>query len=208
MTNGILSANAKTNFASGTHKGRSRRSTASIRGSVNLCAAVPFTTSHPMASSKTDSKSEPKTKKFGKGERTVPHSSQKAKKFYPAEDEAKPRKVSRFSDISRSHHCRDVEFINLLVVWSNPYLTYYHSGPQIHPPCSSAPVTPTGQHPHPPRWSLPRQARRSSQTPTSRRSPRHWSFLDQWRPIKAGQRQICHSNQGQGRLEGHRRQSR
>ncbi|KAL6718108.1 60S ribosomal protein L6 [Lecanora helva] len=38
---------------------------------------------------------EPRTKKFGKGERTIPHSSQKAKKFYPAEDESKPRKVRK-----------------------------------------------------------------------------------------------------------------
>jgi len=35
-----------------------------------------------------------KTKKFGKGERQIPHHSQKAKKYYPAEDEIKPRKVS------------------------------------------------------------------------------------------------------------------
>lgn len=34
------------------------------------------------------------TKKFGKGEREIPHHSQKAKKYYPAEDESKPRKVS------------------------------------------------------------------------------------------------------------------
>ncbi|KAI4247304.1 MAG: hypothetical protein LQ352_006193 [Teloschistes flavicans] len=36
-----------------------------------------------------------KTKKFGKGEREVPHHTQKAKKFYPAEDESKPRKVRK-----------------------------------------------------------------------------------------------------------------
>jgi len=34
-----------------------------------------------------------KTKKFGKTDRKVPHHTQKAKKFYPAEDEAKPKKV-------------------------------------------------------------------------------------------------------------------
>lgn len=34
-----------------------------------------------------------KTKKFGKGEREIPHHTQKAKKFYPAEDESKPKKV-------------------------------------------------------------------------------------------------------------------
>ncbi|KAL8656274.1 MAG: hypothetical protein Q9210_000365 [Variospora velana] len=36
-----------------------------------------------------------KTKKFGKGEREVPHHTQKAKKFYPAEDESKPKKVRK-----------------------------------------------------------------------------------------------------------------
>ena len=33
------------------------------------------------------------TKTFAKGKREVPHASQKAKKYYPAEDESKPRKV-------------------------------------------------------------------------------------------------------------------
>ena len=35
-------------------------------------------------------------KKFGKSEREVPHHSQKAKKWYPAEDIKQPRKVSGF----------------------------------------------------------------------------------------------------------------
>ena len=43
---------------------------------------------------KTDTKQEHKTKKFGKGERSIPHHTQKARKFYPAEDEKKNRKVS------------------------------------------------------------------------------------------------------------------
>lgn len=33
-------------------------------------------------------------KKFAGGERTVPHPSQKARKFYPAEDVKQPKKVS------------------------------------------------------------------------------------------------------------------
>ncbi|WPG99624.1 60s ribosomal protein l6-a [Acrodontium crateriforme] len=37
----------------------------------------------------------PTTKKFQKGERTVPHASQKASKYYPAEDEAQPKKVRK-----------------------------------------------------------------------------------------------------------------
>ncbi|KAK1819766.1 60S ribosomal protein L6 [Friedmanniomyces endolithicus] len=39
--------------------------------------------------------SEPQTKKFQKGERTVPHASQKASKYYPAEDEQQPRKARK-----------------------------------------------------------------------------------------------------------------
>ncbi|KAK5163825.1 ribosomal protein L6e-domain-containing protein [Cryomyces antarcticus] len=35
------------------------------------------------------------TKKFGKGEREVPHHSQKAPKYYPAEDESKPKKARK-----------------------------------------------------------------------------------------------------------------
>ncbi|MCJ1484580.1 hypothetical protein MMC06_004751 [Schaereria dolodes] len=34
-------------------------------------------------------------KKFGKGEREIPHHSQKASKFYPAEDEKKPKAVRK-----------------------------------------------------------------------------------------------------------------
>ena len=42
----------------------------------------------------------PTTKKFGKGERTVPHSSQKASKYYPAEDVSAPKKVCRLLRIT------------------------------------------------------------------------------------------------------------
>jgi hypothetical protein len=35
----------------------------------------------------------PTTKTFGKGTRTVPAPSEKAQKWYPAEDEAQPKKV-------------------------------------------------------------------------------------------------------------------
>ena len=36
---------------------------------------------------------QPVTKSFGKGERSIPHHSQKASKYYPAEDESAPKKV-------------------------------------------------------------------------------------------------------------------
>lgn len=46
-----------------------------------------------MSSKQQSSKPESQTKKFGKGEREIPHHTQKAKKYYPAEDESKPKKV-------------------------------------------------------------------------------------------------------------------
>lgn len=46
-----------------------------------------------MSAKQEATKPEHKTKKFGKSERSIPHHTQKAKKFYPAEDEAKPKKV-------------------------------------------------------------------------------------------------------------------
>lgn len=44
-----------------------------------------------MAANKEDTK--PTTQKFSKGERSIPHHSQKASKYYPAEDVAVPKKV-------------------------------------------------------------------------------------------------------------------
>jgi len=38
---------------------------------------------------------EAKTKKFGSGERSIPHHSEKAPKYYPAEDVAKPKSVRK-----------------------------------------------------------------------------------------------------------------
>ena len=46
-----------------------------------------------MSAKQEASKAEHTTKRFGKSERKVPHHTQKAKKFYPAEDESKPKKV-------------------------------------------------------------------------------------------------------------------
>jgi len=46
-----------------------------------------------MAPTKDDNK--PKTQKFSKGERSIPHHSQKASKYYPAEDAAVNKKVRK-----------------------------------------------------------------------------------------------------------------
>lgn len=47
-----------------------------------------------MSAASEANKTGPQTKKFQKGERTVPHHSQKAKKWYPVDDEKQPKKVS------------------------------------------------------------------------------------------------------------------
>lgn len=49
-----------------------------------------------MSTEQTSSKNTTKTKKFGKDEREIPHHSQKAKKYYPAEEESRPKKVCLF----------------------------------------------------------------------------------------------------------------
>ncbi|MCJ1422170.1 hypothetical protein MMC29_000049 [Sticta canariensis] len=48
-----------------------------------------------MSSKKDSSKPASQLKRFGKGEREIPHHTQKAKKYYPAEDESKPKKVRK-----------------------------------------------------------------------------------------------------------------
>ena len=48
---------------------------------------------------------EPQIKKFGKGERKVPHHSDKASKYYPAEEAPKPKTV-----------CVEVRFIRYIGV--------------------------------------------------------------------------------------------
>ncbi|KAL9041856.1 MAG: hypothetical protein Q9180_001011 [Flavoplaca navasiana] len=48
-----------------------------------------------MSAQKGSEKPGSQTKKFGKGELEIPHHTQKAKKFYPAEDEKKPKKVRK-----------------------------------------------------------------------------------------------------------------
>ena len=50
-----------------------------------------------MSAASEANKTGPQTKKFQKGERRVPHHSQKAKKWYPVDDEKQPKKVSDHS---------------------------------------------------------------------------------------------------------------
>lgn len=58
-----------------------------------------LSTTHPISfragsSSHTANMSDAQTKKFGKGDRTIPSHSQKAQKWYPVDDEPQPKKVS------------------------------------------------------------------------------------------------------------------
>lgn len=54
--------------------------------------------------------SAPTSKKFGKSTREVPHHSQKAQKWYPADDEAQPKAVSSNAIQSGSMTCfHDIE---------------------------------------------------------------------------------------------------
>lgn len=69
-----------------------------------------------MSSKQEASKAEHKTKKFGKSERNVPHHTQKAKKFYPAEDEAKPRKVRDLCLLVKKKVLRAHESVSFAVV--------------------------------------------------------------------------------------------
>ena len=57
------------------------------------------------------SKSVGQTKKFGKSERTIPHPSQKAQKWYPTEDEQQPKKVSVFENIINCDLRRGLDII-------------------------------------------------------------------------------------------------
>ena len=57
-----------------------------------------------MAATKDDNK--PTTQKFSKGERSIPHHSQKASKYYPAEDVAVPKKVRSLGRSSTTRYER------------------------------------------------------------------------------------------------------
>lgn len=58
----------------------------------------------------------PQTKKFQKGERTITPASQKASKYYPAEDEAQPRKVRNSQERCGSYgDCQCSTFVHELV---------------------------------------------------------------------------------------------
>ena len=59
------------------------------------------------------------TKKFGKGEREIPHHTQKAKKYYPADDESKPKRVSPIFLIGSDYRSGTFDENQLLTGFAN-----------------------------------------------------------------------------------------
>lgn len=101
-----------------------------------------------MSAKQEASKAEHKTKQFGKSERKVPHHTQKAKKFYPAEDESKPKKVRRVNGFDAALISLHIVFLQLrLSDTENPPhtpLKYQHNRRPISLPKTITPST----HPH------------------------------------------------------------
>ena len=73
-----------------------------------------------MSTKQESSKPAGQTKKFGKGEREIPHHTQKAKKYYPAEDEYKPKKV-------RGKHCYQITFFGICLEFKEPLVVAQRS---------------------------------------------------------------------------------
>ncbi len=83
-----------------------------------------------MSAKQEASKAEHTTKKFGKSERKVPHHTQKAKKFYPAEDEAKPKKVRCIDGLEALLVFLQVVFLHLRLSdteINHPALNHHHN---------------------------------------------------------------------------------
>lgn len=86
-----------------------------------------------MSAKQEATKAEHKTKKFGKSERAIPHHTQKAKKFYPAEDEAKPKKVCNEKSANESRYttwcCDTATIAPVKYQWLG--LNYFIATPRI-----------------------------------------------------------------------------
>lgn len=180
-------------------------------------------------SSNEPSKAEHKTKKFGKGERNVPHHTQKAKKFYPAEDEAKPRKVRDIHLFGIVEICSEAvgmphseQPMLLEVVPATQSKTSQcpaHSesrtswsiilipslpGPEIHPRRPPPQNSPARHRPHPPCRPFPRQTRHPPQAPSTRRSTGHRPLQSQWRTSTKSKCTLRHCYECEGGAEGYR----
>lgn len=111
----------------------------------------------------------PQTKKFQKGERTITPAAQKASKYYPAEDEAQPKKV------------RERAMLEHAIENGNPqaHVLTLRSDPQSSSTIQASRIAQARFCPYPLSWSIPRQARRPPEDPRSRRAPRNRSLQAQ-----------------------------
>lgn len=133
------------------------------------------------------------TKKFGKGERSVPHHSQKASKFYPAYDEKQPKKVRGMWELKRCAR-RDSRICVGISTNKMP-------DSQVDQANQVQRISATWRCSHPPRRSIPRQASRPPQATRPGHITSHRSIQDQWSTTEEGERKICHCYIYQGRPE-------
>ncbi len=132
-------------------------------------------------------------KKFGKSERSVPHHSEKASKWYPAHTDAAKRKVSQFRTYVSTPEAGRHQFA-LPPISMQRILTQSLLVSQDHP-SHKLPQDPRAWHrPHPPSWSLPRQACHSPQASHTRCSPHNWSLQGQWCAFTTGKPCLPHFN--------------
>ena len=104
-----------------------------------------------------------KTKKFGKGERSIPHPSQRAKKYYPAEDEVQQKKVCSVRSWSRSSV--DMTVSQLLDGGEAPRSRSCTSSTFMTPATSFV-----GHNHHVPKANIPTQVRKSAKPAKPRES--------------------------------------
>lgn len=78
---------------------------------------------------------ESQTKKFGKGERTVPHHSEKAPKYYPAVEEAVPKKVWTCTQLHVARLEQEMKLLRGHVKMTEACTSNYPQSPRfsIHP---------------------------------------------------------------------------
>ena len=83
-----------------------------------------------MSTEQTPSKNTTKTKKFGKDEREIPHHSQKAKKYYPAEEESRPKKACLFQ-IHKFTFFVKLYFSDSTSTWGEEFHQQSHARDQV-----------------------------------------------------------------------------
>lgn len=131
----------------------------------------------PLQQSPKMSATQAQTKKFQKGERTVPAASEKASKYYPADDDSQPRKV-RFSFAPERRGSGCARTTESQAIHTNT--KSQPIGPKVRPPVSTSCHTQARCRPHPPRRPFPWQACRPPQGSRPGCPSRDRSLQSQW----------------------------